>query len=419
MEQIKRPEDNSLLFQPPVKLERHGSSGIDFLTKKISVYVHIPYCERKCGFCSIETCMKFSDQDINDYVDAMVKEILYYQDHLRANKVECIHFGGGTPSLLNEKQLSDIFNALSKCIKDFDNVEIVFESNPLSLSDDKIDYLAQHPNMLINLGIQTFDDKLLKLTNRGSSYKLIYNRLNRIKSKKLRSIGIDLICNLPFSDEKTTLKDIDEAVSLGINHMALYPLRLEQDSIFFSNYEKYMQGMKDDELQLSTFTNAKAYLRSKGYDHYSIYHFDNQMENSYLYGRNQMYGGEWIGLGAGAYSSYNGCTFTNSSNISEYIRLCNQEKSCIAYKQMQNPLRTLVWEFLFSLRITKIKEMYYKEKYGEVIYNEYILKLINHLKAKGYLESTHDFFSLTQVGVINLGAVEKEILGSYEKLLIY
>ncbi|MGD2089807.1 MAG: radical SAM protein [Candidatus Aminicenantes bacterium] len=414
---MKNNQEFTLLFQPPISMHIIEEQKNSFLRKHISIYIHIPFCEEKCFYCSIETCQEYTDDDIDNYVSGLEKEIIYYQDYFKINKIDCIHFGGGTPSLLKEEQIERLFKALEACIPDFDQVEIVFECHPLSLSNSKIDYLSQTGRVSINLGVQTFHDKILKIINRCSSEQ-IYNCLSQISKKKFRTVGIDLICNLPYSDPGTTISDIDMAIHLNINHLALYPLRIEPNSIFYDYYSRYREGFVRKDKQIIILSNAAEYLRNKGYDHYSIYYFSNQKETTYLYSRNQMYGGEWIGLGVGAYSSYNGYVFANTNDISEYIKLCNLKHSCVKFQEEYNAIKNIIWEFVFSLRIRNISKQYYLEKYDEVIYKMLFSPILKYLLKNDYMNETSSGFQLAERGIINLANIENDILDNYEKIIL-
>lgn len=414
---MEKNQEFTLLFQPPATMHFAEEHKKTFLRKKIAMYIHIPFCEKKCFFCSIVTCQKYTDDYIESYVKVLEKEIYDHKDYFRINKVGSIHIGGGTPSLLNENQVERVFRALDECVTDFSQVEVVFESEASSLSDEKINFLSSLGHVSLNMGVQTFDGKVIRKINRWSSPERIIDRLELARSKNFRAVGIDVMCNLPYATVETTLADIDMTAKLGVNHVSLYPLRVEPDSIFHDYQNKYENSFIKEEEQLGTYSAAAEYLRTNGYDHYSIFHFSNQKEETYLYSRNQMYGGEWIGLGVAAYSYYNSAVFSNTRDLDEYIQFGNQPNSRMWFQEENNALKDIIRQFVFSLRMTNITRAYYFQKYGASIYSMFFAPIIKYLSKKGFIAERNGAFQLSDLGIVNFPAIESDILDNYDKII--
>jgi oxygen-independent coproporphyrinogen-3 oxidase len=414
---MEKGKEFTLLFQPPASMQIAEEKKDLFLKKRISLYVHIPFCEKKCFFCSIVTCQKYTDEFIENYVRVLEKEIFDYREYFTINQVSCVHIGGGTPSLLKLEQIERIFGMLQTCLPNFKDLEIVFEGEASSLSDSKIEFLAESGQVAINIGVQTFDPGVIRKINRWSSPERIIDRLTLASKKNFRSVGIDIMCNLPFSNEDITISDIDKACDLNVNHISLYPLRVEPDSIFHDYSSKYEKAFLSLEDQMQIYSNAAKYLRGKGYEHYSIFHFSNKKEETYLYSRNQMHGGEWVGLGVAAYSYYNRSVFANTRDVTEYINLGNQGGSRMWIQEDNNIQKDLIRQFAFSLRITNIKNQYYLHKYGDVIYRKFFVPLIKYLVSEGYANEINCGFTLSDKGILNFPKIESDILDNYEKII--
>jgi oxygen-independent coproporphyrinogen III oxidase len=416
---MENNQEHILLFQPPAIMQTIQQNKKTIVKKKISLYIHIPFCEKKCFFCSIVTCQKFTDEYIDNYVKVLEKEIFEFRDLFTGNTVECIHIGGGTPSLLKLEQIERIFKALDTCIPEFNDIEIVFEGEASSLTDDKIDFLsaANGKRIAINLGVQTFDNEVYRKINRWSTPDFVMDRLRRAGSKNFKSIGIDIMCNLPYSTLDTTIADIDLSIDLNINHISLYPLRVEPDSIFHDYQPKYEQAFLNDASQYELYSAAAAYLRSKGYDHYSIFHFSNMKEETYLYSRNQMYGKEWLGLGVAAYSYLNSAVFANIRDVDAYIEGGMSGNSLMLLQEGTNYIDDIIRQLVFSLRITTLTNQYYIDKYGTAVYRLFFAPLINHLAAQGFIQYNGDTFRLSDKGIVNFPKIESDLLNSYGQII--
>ncbi len=405
-------DSNSVLsFQP---FSNPGDNNIELgsiIRQDIDVYIHIPFCEKRCFFCSIDTDLHFTSLDMEAYIQALKREIEYYQDLFRLCHIQCIHFGGGTPSLLSEHQILEVVMAFSRFKSDLNDIEIVFESNPLSLTPEKLNLLSSLGNVSLNIGIQTFDNHVLKAINRGYNFKQVYDLIDSLAGKSFNSLGIDLICNLPMSNLDTTIRDIDITKELGINHVSLYPLRIEPNSVFYDNYIKYQDNFLSRADQRHTLEETQKYLVACGYEQYMLYHFINQKKRAYQYSVNQVSGGEWIGLGAGAYSYYRNHVIANVDNIGEYIQNCSERGSCSKLVEKLDGTGQLVREFLYSLRGKKLEKLYYRNKYGSKKY-EILLELFEVLIRDGYATDMGSYFQLTIEGIFGLADIEKKLVNS-------
>lgn len=411
---MEENQEFTLLFQPPTSMQKVEEQKGIFLRKTISLYIHIPFCEKKCFFCSIVTCQKYNDEYIENYVQVLIQEIYSYREYFRINKVDGIHIGGGTPSLIKLEQIERIFKALRDCVEGFDDLEVAFEGEASTYDDEKIDFLAETGQVAINLGVQTFDGEIFRKINRWSRPELIIDRIEYMAKKNFRAIGIDVMCNLPYGTLETSIADIDMARKLNVNHIALYPLRIEPDSIFYEYHSKYEAAFINEEKQLANYTYVAEYLRNKGYDHYNVFHFSNQKEPTFIYARNQMYGGEWLGLGVAAYSYYNSSVFANTRDVDEYVKYGDKR---MWFQDENNAMMDIFRQFVFSLRQTRIKREWYYDKFGEPTYHMFFAPIIAYLKKDGFIDDDGKTFQLSDRGIVNFPNIESDILDNYEKII--
>lgn len=400
-----------LSFQPFSQIQTTLTDSLDY-KQSLSIYVHIPYCRMRCFFCSINTCQVFSDGDLEKYVQAVIREIHSYNHIFNSSIVRCIHFGGGTPSVMTEQQLDCIFNAFRKCIEDYNDIEIVFEAHPLSLTVPKLELLSSYGNVSVNLGVQTFDTQILHKINRGYDYQSIHDFLDHVTKMNFRGLGIDLICNLPGSNLNTTIQDINTAHRLGIKHLALYPLRVEHNCIFFEQYKKYEADFLEKSEQAYILGEGHHRLNVLGYNHYSIYHFEIGDSNNYIYARDQILGKNWIGLGAGAFGFYNNRTLVNDDNLDSYIQKSIEGISSIKQCETLNTIETIKREFAYSLRSRLLTKAYYTKKYGCAIF-EFFDSIWADLIRQGYASDLGDSYNLTVAGILDLAKIQERIRNDY------
>jgi len=397
--------DNTVYFQPNIDLNAYDNCQMVSLDTDFSIYIHIPFCVKKCYFCSIETCQNYTVELIDSYVDSLIIEIERYKEILKKKNITCIHIGGGTPSILSSNQLNRILNVLNKYIPNLKEKEVILEANPMSIKMELVELISNYSKLSLNLGVQTFDDSILRGINRQTNIKQLILFLDDIVKLKLYTVGIDLICNLPLSNEKTTINDINLALEHGVNYFSLYPLRFEANSVLYNNYSKICDKLQSEEKQMKIFEEASCLLASKGFERYSIYHFNGTGHINHLYSRSQINGGEWIGFGAGANSYYLEQIYANTSNIKKYIDCQKKGTNCIEGFKKLDMTEKITREIVYALRKGKIRKSNCVTRYGKCIFNSF-LPIFQMLNDKNYIQENGDEILLTTKGNFNLSIIE-------------
>lgn len=273
------------------------------------VYVHIPFCKKRCNYCAFVSCTDLNKQ--GDYIAALKSEI-----NLRANgeRVDTVYIGGGTPSVLEGGYLTEIFDTLKGAFKIDSSAEITVEANPDSCSKTFVDEAVSCGVNRFSLGLQCADDKFLKKIGRIHTLSDYLNALDALKSKGVNNISTDLILGI----EGNTLSDIRSYIDFiaknELKHVSVYSLQIEKGTPF------YNEGVKvDTDLQADMYECAATRLTDYGYNRYEVSNF---AKPSYESRHNQKYwqGESYFGFGAAAHS-YNQTTRSfNTDDIDLYIK---------------------------------------------------------------------------------------------------
>lgn len=364
-----------------------------FKNNDISLYIHFPFCKTKCTFCPI-SIVTYEEHLVDDYIDILVKEINSKKNILNKLNITCVHFGGGTPSLMNTIQLNKIINTISK-YANIDDMEVLIEAHPKYTTYKLIDYLSKFKKCTLNFGIQSFNNEILFKTNRNYTCDEAMKIIEYAKSK-LKIVGIDYIADWDEMTKEFVFKDLEYIKKISVNHISCYPL-LKKNKAY--NYEKKI-------LLNDIFITA---LSNMGYTRYSIYHFEKKECNSHLYGKNQLNGGNWIGFGSNAYSYFNNKLIINR-NITDYM--LNYENNLIFNfnEQLIN-----FWNISYGIR--KIPIDFFINEKSKDEYKKNIKMLIKILKNNFYIEE--DEYKLSNFGVINVPIIEeiiKEIFLNSKKI---
>ena len=292
-------------------------------SQNMRLYVHIPFCLKKCDYCDFFSLPSATISD--DYVKALVKEASFYAKAYSIPAWKTLYVGGGTPSLLNADQMEFLIEGIKSACPQGIEGEACFELNPESVSEEKLLTLSKCGINRISLGVQSFSDKSLKAINRHASLEATLNGLEKVKSLWRGQLNLDLIAGLPLQTEEEFLLGIDKALSFNAHHISLYSLMVEEGTPLYEKIENGMEWDSDEADRL--WLLGRDYLEKKGFKQYEVSNFAKGRQfyshHNLAYWQQKNY----LGLGSGATSTnYNFFTseepsalrWTNSLDIKKY-----------------------------------------------------------------------------------------------------
>lgn len=346
------------------------------------VYIHIPFCERKCKYCAFCSFSLIKKEDI--YIESLIKEVkfLYKNENLKT-----IYFGGGTPSLLklqNIKQVLDCFNYSS-------DTEITLELNPHNVDFEKLKAYKDLGINRLSVGLQGFDDEILFEIGRNHNSKEIYETLENIKKAGFKNYSIDLMYGLPNQTLEQWKKTLDIALDVDANHISLYGLKIEDGTYYSKNLPQNLPSLDE---QATMYEVAIEKLSSK-YIHYEFSNFAKSEKyfsrhNSCYWQCENYYG---FGLSASGYIDNN--RYTNTYNFIDYIKNPTTKK----YETLT--LQEKIEEEIFlGLRLIKgIDFNYINQKFNINIYQKYKKEFDKYLNLN-LMEKTPNGVKLTTKGIL-------------------
>ena len=285
------------------------------------IYIHIPFCKTRCIYCDFYST---THEELKEaYVQALCKELRMRKDYLKGNEVETIYFGGGTPSRLNEDNFRLIFDTIGQTYGMKACREITLEANPDDLTEEYVNMLRELPFNRISMGIQTFDDSMLKLLNRRHTAHQAIEAVERCRRLGLNNISIDLIYGLPGETNKQWARDLRQAVSLDVEHLSAYHLTYEEGTPLYRLLKADRVHEVDEERSIQFFAMLMDALAKTGYEHYEISNFC-KPERYSRHNRSYWQGIPYLGCGPSAHSFDTQSREWNIASLEEYIRALNQ-----------------------------------------------------------------------------------------------
>ena len=342
------------------------------------LYIHIPFCAHKCGYCNFYSVVNMNSHDLyKKYLDALIKEFEIRIKYFNEN-IETIYIGGGTPSIiganLSEYFFEKLFEVINKNKKNDNEIkEITIEFNINDINTDSLKVISQIKNIRLSVGIQTFNEDSLKIINRQTKKEDIINALKLINKSGLKNISVDFICGLPLNDKEQSKKDIIFAFDLlpKIKHISLYYLELND---FLKNKWAYFLPTEEDSVRY--YNIAAETIENFGLNRYEISNYAMQGYESI---HNSAYWNlkDYLGIGAGAFGCYKNSRYENTKNIKEYLEIVNENKFPTKNIEYLDEEKRKI-EFIFlSLRTAKgINFSFYKKLFKEDFIEKYS-KIIN------------------------------------------
>ena len=269
---------------------------IDPQAVPLSLYIHLPWCARKCPYCDFNSHEGFTDSLQQPYVEALLTDLDSQQAWWHDRSIHSIFIGGGTPSLFEGRWLGALLEGISIRAKLSRDVEITLESNPGSAERDRFtEYRAAGVNRL-SIGVQSFDDRALKTLGRIHSGDDARRALDMVAAAGFRRWNIDLMHGLPGQDAQSAASDLTEAVRRSAGHISWYQLTIERNTHFWST-----PPVLPDESGLESIQQAgEGVLAEAGLHQYEVSAFSREGEES-RHNLNYWRFGDYIGLGAGAH----------------------------------------------------------------------------------------------------------------------
>ena len=287
------------------------------------IYLHIPFCKQACHYCDFHFSTSLKSKD--KLILALIKEIELRKSEF-PSKINSLYIGGGTPSLLNEEEITSIFTALKKTIKIDFLREITIEVNPEDINLKKLNFLKKIGVNRLSIGVQSMDDKVLKWMNRIHNKEQVLKGINLAKRSGFYDISIDFIYGTPEFLKRNYNREISEIIALKPSHLSCYHLTIENGTYFGQLEKNKKLKPLEDETSEKEFLWISNKLQSCKYEHYEISNFAFKEKKSF---HNSNYWKQlpYIGIGPGAHSFLKSKRRWNISNNNQYIKCIENKKS--------------------------------------------------------------------------------------------
>lgn len=329
--------------------------------EQAGLYIHIPFCLRKCGYCSF-----YSIESVNlipEYISALKKEIKHYRNAF--SSFDTVYIGGGTPSLLTPQQLADILEAVHKRYKIDKNAEITLEANPGDISTEYLKAVRGIGINRLNIGVQSFNDKFLKFLGRRHSAKEAVASVEAARKAGFNNLGIDLIYGVHGLGIKLWKNTLQKAVSFAPEHLSCYQLSLDVKTPLYQKYDAEGWHFPDEKKDLKLFLTTVEELEKTGYIHYEVSNFAYLDKLKSRHNQKYWHHTSYFGVGPAANSFLYNKRWWNKASVKTYIKEIASGKMPIQDSEILSTEQLQLEALFLGLRTKEgINLKHYKTKYG-------------------------------------------------------
>ncbi len=379
--------------------------------KDLAIYVHIPFCIRKCYYCDFASFVA-PRQTQALYMQSLQEELKSYTPLGNHYIVRSIYFGGGTPSVLEPIYLMRVLLDIRDHFLVAKDVEITVECNPGTLSESKLqEYKALGINRL-SIGLQSANDAELKLLGRIHTWSVFRSNYALARRLGFNNINIDLMQSLPHQTVEGWMDTLQKVTELSPEHISAYSLTIEPGTPFYNTYGS-PEGQKElpsEEEDREMYHRTRDFLHTRGYERYEI---SNYAKEGYESRHNITYwvGGDYLGLGLNAASYMDGRRFTNPKDLQEYRDTARGAYArCKAAEPLTEKARMEEFMFLGLRMMQGVSEMEFRNRFRKTIADVYG-DIPTKLMAEGLLKREKGRLKLTERGIdVSNGVMAEFIL---------
>lgn len=372
----------------------------------LGLYLHIPFCRKRCHFCYFRVYTDKNAEEIRGYLDAAIEELRLYSQRafLGDRKPLFVYFGGGTPSYLSTQQLLYLTESLKKLLTWEEAEEVSFECEPGTLTEAKMPVIRDIGVTRLSLGIEHFEDRILKLNGRAHGAKEIDRAYDYARKVGFPQINIDLIAGMMGDTDERWQYAVDRAIELAPDSVTIYQMEIPYNTTIYQE----MKSQGHEIAPVAGWSKKREWVRyafeqleSAGYTVTSAYTAVKDPEATRFVYRDQLWmGADLLGLGVASFSHVGGTHYQNQHNIAPYLESLQRGELPIYRALTPTPEERLIRELILQTKLGQVSVGYFRQKFGVDI-RQIFSDAISRLQEWGFLiDDGGDLLKLNREGLL-------------------
>ncbi|MEZ6057789.1 MAG: coproporphyrinogen-III oxidase family protein [Planctomycetaceae bacterium] len=389
----------------------------------MGMYLHIPFCRKRCKFCYFRVYTQQNAETIKNYVDALDREVQLLKDRpgIAGRRLDFVYFGGGTPSYLSARQLHDLRNKLSESVSWENAREVTFECEPGTLSLEKVQTLKEIGITRVSLGVENFKDSVLEENGRAHLSEEIFRAYDWLKATGFPQINIDLIAGMVGETDENWTACVERAIQMEPDNVTIYQMELPWNTVY--SKEMLEQGVASPVADWPT----KRRWASEAMDAFLAagYHLSsgnelvrNPQTDQFVYRDNLFRGSDLIGVGVSSFGHFQGVHYQNDAEIESYLTKVRAGELPMTRALRPSPHQTLIREWILQMKEGEVRFEPFRQKFGVDPAAEFATAIANQ-DAAGYLVVDEEGVKLTRKGLLQVDSLLTEYFEEQHRQVRY
>jgi oxygen-independent coproporphyrinogen-3 oxidase len=375
----------------------------------LGLYLHIPFCRKRCKFCYFRVYTDKNARDVETYTDALIKEVKLYSrlPAVGGRRLNYVYFGGGTPSYLSSTQLRDLMARLQQALP-WDGVEeVTFECEPGTLQEHKLQTLRQLGVTRLSLGIENFDHDILEYNGRAHHEEEIYRAYGWAREFGFNQINIDLIAGMVGESWDNWRRCIDKTLDLSPESVTIYQMELPFNTVF--SRELKLVGQDEPSQSVADWPTKRAWVNyafdtliAAGYQVSSAYTLvKDRRKTKFVYRDSLWHGADMFGTGVASFGHVHGVHVQNVDTWERYVEMLGRDELPLGRALPVSPRELLIREMILQLKTGRLDRGYFQRKFGADILEEFA-EPFERLADAGFLTQTTEGVGVTRAGLLQI-----------------
>ncbi len=373
----------------------------------LGIYLHIPFCRKRCHFCYFKVYTDKNSSEVEGYLDAAVQELTLYSQRpfLGGRKPKFIYFGGGTPSYISSRQLSSLVDRMKAVLPWDEAEEVTFECEPGTLTEGKLRVIKELGVSRLSLGVENFDDEILKTNGRAHTSKEIEPSYRYAHSIGFPQINIDLIAGMVGETDDNWRDCIRKTVELSPDSVTIYQMEIPYNTTIFKEMKIHGQSVAPVatwKIKRDWVSYAFSELEKAGYTVGSAYTAVKDPSRARFLYRDLLWAGaDMLGLGVASFSHVQGVHFQNDHEFGPYCEKLNRGILPIFRALTLTQEQRMIRELILQMKLGHVREPYFRDKFGVDIRKRFA-EPISTLRAQGHLVTDRESLRLSRDGLLQV-----------------
>ena len=373
----------------------------------LGLYIHLPFCRKRCDFCYFRVYTDKNHKDIEHYLDALLHEarILAQQPFLNGRQLDFVYFGGGTPSYLSEKQLTNLFKGLRDILPWRSPSEVAFECEPGTLNERKLQTIHRFGVSRLSLGVENFDDDILGNNNRAHRSMEIYRAWEWVSRTGFEQVNLDLISGMIGETDAKWRRTIEETIKLQPEEVTIYQMEIPFNTTIYKDMREKGAAaapVADWPTKRRWIDEAFKALEAKGYTICSAYTAVRDVENVNFVYRDQLWdGADLLALGVSAFGHVDGIHYQNEPNMQPYLQQLDEGRLPLSRVLPLTKQEIMIRQFVLKMKLGFLDTRPFQERFGVKV-TERWRDVLAALRDQGFLTFDQDRIELTREGLLQV-----------------